>query len=218
MADENINKDKKIKKQHKSLTIFLTVFIVTFAFVALAVKYFSPEIDVEIGKNAEETDVEDGEKGSVDERLRWIQFEDNMPGVSTRFTAGEENAAEENNQGEEEKIVYDEEKSSENKNVNEKTAEPAMKVETQEPKAPAAAEAPAVGKMSKIYIGQFSTIEQAIAMQNRISESGLNLSPFVKKVGSYYVVQVGSYASVQTAQNIVTEIQNAGYSARIVNE
>ena len=52
MSEKEMN-DKK-KKQNKTLTIFLTTFIVTFAFVALAVKYFSPEIDVEIGKATED--------------------------------------------------------------------------------------------------------------------------------------------------------------------
>ena len=84
MSEKDI--DNKQKKQNKTLTIFLATFIITFAFVAMAVKYFSPEIDVEFGKATEEEQAADEDKGSVDERLRWIQFEDNMPGVSTRFT------------------------------------------------------------------------------------------------------------------------------------
>ena len=83
------NKKKK-NKESKTVSIFLITFIVTFAFVALSVKYFSPEIDVEI-EGKEQIAEEDVEKGSVDERLRWIQFEDNMPGVSTRFTEETEN-------------------------------------------------------------------------------------------------------------------------------
>ena len=223
MSNENIKKEGKNKKQHKSLTVFLTTFIVTFAFVALATKYFSPEYDVEIGRNGEETDIENSEKGSVDERLRWIQFEDNMPGVSTRFTSEEEIPQEEEKTKAETSIVYDDETTA--KTIQEqkaKDAEAVIKVEktetAQEAQSPSPVDAPAVPKMSKIYVGQFATIEQAISMQNKLSESGLNLSPFVKKVGSHYVVQVGSYASSQTAENIATEIQNAGYNARIVNE
>ena len=55
-------------------------------------------------------------------------------------------------------------------------------------------------------------------MQNRLAEAGLDLAPFVKKVGPNYVVQIGSYASVQKAQSVAETVQNAGFAARVVSE
>lgn len=199
------NKNKR-KKESKTVSIFLITFIVTFAFVALSVKYFSPEIDVEI-ESKEQIVEEDIEKGSIDERLRWIQFEDNMPGVSTRYTDETENsqALKDDNV-----IIYDEENNENNK--IEKLEE------IQEVKPLIATPVPSVNKISKVYVGQFSNIEQAIAMQNKLTEANLDLAPFVKRVDNYYVVQIGSYASKEKAQVVVLQVQGAGFPAQLVNE
>ena len=151
MATKEIKKKKK--KESKTVSIFLITFIVTFAFVALSVKYFSPEIDVEI-EGKEQIAEEDVEKGSVDERLRWIQFEDNMPGVSTRFTEETENTQKTKDDN---VIVYDEENNETNKNNEIEKLE-----EVQEVKPLIATPVPSVNKISKVYVGQFSNIEQAI--------------------------------------------------------
>lgn len=199
------NKKKK-NKESKTVSIFLITFIVTFAFVALSVKYFSPEIDVEI-EGKEQIAEEDVEKGSVDERLRWIQFEDNMPGVSTRFTEETENTQKTKN---DDVIVYDEE--------NNENNEIEKLEEVQEIKPLIATPVPSINKISKVYVGQFSNIEQAIAMQNKLTDAGLDLAPFVKRIDNYYVVQIGSYASKEKAQAVVLQVQGAGFPAQLVNE
>ena len=217
LANPEEKKANNKEKQNKIITIFLTTFLVSFIFISLVVKNL-PEIDVEIGKNAEETDVDNSEQGSVDERLRWIQFEDNMPGVSTRFTTTEETAQEDGKQNEDNVIEYDEDVKS--VNVPTKKEDAVIKVDKAQPtetKMPAPA-APVVNKISKVYVGQYTTIEQAIAMQNRLTEAGLDLAPFVKKVGGNYVVQIGSYASAQKAQSVAESVQNAGFAARVVSE
>ncbi|MBO5948017.1 SPOR domain-containing protein [bacterium] len=199
------NKKKK-NKESTTVSIFLITFIVTFAFVALSVKYFSPEIDVEI-EGKEQIAEEDVEKGSVDERLRWIQFEDNMPGVSTRFTEETENTQKTKNDN---VIVYDEE--------NNENNEIEKLEEVQEVKPLIATPVPSINKISKVYVGQFSNIEQAIAMQNKLTDAGLDLAPFVKRIDNYYVVQIGSYASKEKAQAVVLQVQGAGFPAQLVNE
>ncbi len=217
LANQEENKIKKNDKAHKLLTIFLTTFLVTFIFITLFVKNL-PEIDVEIGKNADATDADDSEKGSVDERLRWIQFEDNMPGVSTRFTSTDENSQEDGKQNEDNVIEYDEDVKSGNiPAIKEDAVIKVDKAQPAETKTPAPV-TPSVSKISKVYVGQYSTIEQAIAMQNRLTDAGLDLAPFVKKVGENYVVQIGSYASAQKAQSVAESVQNAGFAARVVSE
>ena len=48
----------------------------------------SPDVDVEIGGGEEQSVEQEGTESDVkqpiDDRLRWIQMEDNMPGVSKR--------------------------------------------------------------------------------------------------------------------------------------
>ena len=77
---------------------------------------------------------------------------------------------------------------------------------------------PSINKISKVYVGQFSNIEQAIAMQNKLTDAGLDLAPFVKRIDNYYVVQIGSYASKEKAQAVVLQVQGAGFPAQLVNE
>lgn len=203
----NQTNKKKKRKESKTLSIFLITFIVTFAFVALSVKYFSPEIDVEI-EGKEQIEEENIEKGSVDERLRWIQFEDNMPGVSTRYTDEKEASPKIKD---DDVIVYDEEN-------NESNEIEKLEEKVQEVKPLSATPLPTVNKISKVYVGQFSNIEQAIAMQNKLTDAGLDLAPFVKRIDNYYVVQIGSYASKEKAQAVVLQVQGAGFPARLENE
>ena len=175
--DNKTKSKNKKRKESKTISIFLITFIVTFAFVALSVKYFSPEIDVEI-ESKEHIAEEDVEKGSVDERLRWIQFEDNMPGVSTRYTEEKEALKKEN---EDNVIVYDEENNNENSEIE--------KLENvQDVKPLITTPVPAINKISKVYVGQFPNIEQAIAMQNKLTDAGLDLAPFVKRIDDFGII------------------------------
>jgi len=216
LVNPEVDKNKKNEKQNKLLTIFLTTFLLTFVFVLFVVKNF-PEIDVEISKNAEQEQEENTEIGSVDERLKWIQFEDNMPGVSTRYTTTDNANQDEESQNQDNIIEYDDDLKTNKNSLNslKSKEEAVIKVE---PIVQMPENVPSVNKISKVYVGQFATKEQAITMQNRLMDAGLDLAPFVKKVGSNYVIQIGSYASAQKAQSIAETVQNAGFSARVVSE
>lgn len=79
-------------------------------------------------------------------------------------------------------------------------------------------ESPVSPKMSKVYVGRYSTVEQAKVAQGILMDSGINITPFVKNLGSYYTLQVGSYSSKSTADGLASELQRNSFPARVVQE
>ena len=87
-------KKKKINKKNKKqshffsyLYLFAIVFLGALWGLSYIIKSYSPEIDVTIGNNDSFTlnDSEvDMEIRTIDERLKWIQMEDDLPSVSVR--------------------------------------------------------------------------------------------------------------------------------------
>ena len=74
------NGSKKTKKNN-SKAAFLAYFIVTFILavfvLGIAFKHFSPTVDVNIGQNDFQS--EEADNGfEIDNRLKWIQDEDNL--------------------------------------------------------------------------------------------------------------------------------------------
>lgn len=207
------------KKMRQGFLLFTITFLITLVGVTYLIKSFSPNVDVEIG-NDEDVSYDDDNsdfKKAVDDRLKWIQLEDNMPGVSKR--TGEEDI----------KYETDDDKKASVETKKPKEKEPAETVQT-EITLPETAENSRVKtpvqsanngelfKMAKVYVGSYATIEQAIQAQNHLMETNLAISPFVKEVNGVYVLQVGSYANINKAESLVRDINAAGFSARLVQE
>ncbi len=230
MSNPN-NKNLKKSKNRKMLYLFFTTFFLSMFIVGFLIKTLSPNVDVEIGDG--QSVVEDAEsevteeQSNVDNRLKWIQFEDNMPGVSKRFD--EKDLSEEASyQSDIKEEVKSDEKVRDKKDKQEEVVLKETKVIKQPKYAPPVPTASDVNnsvkdaaspvKMSKVYIGYYTNIEQAISVQNRLIDSNLNVSPFVKEVNGYYVVQVGSYANRQKAQALYGEVAALGYPVKMSNE
>ena len=214
---------KNSRKMRQGFVLFTITFLLTLVAVTYVIKNYSPNVDVEIGGEQESQaayDEDDGiePKKAVDDRLKWIQLEDNMPGVSKRD--GEEEIKYE--ETDEQKLAAKEEKRIEEKEQQQKeitmpteqtesTDTPVKTpIQTQNGSQPF--------KMAKIYVGSYSSIEQAIQAQNRLMETNLSVSPFVKEVNGTYVLQVGSYANINKAEALVRDINAAGFSATLVQE
>ena len=75
-----------------------------------------------------------------------------------------------------------------------------------------------LAKMSKIYVGNYATIEQAIQAQNKLMNATNSVSPFVKEINGTYVLQVGSYANPTKAEAVAKEINALGFQTKIVKE
>ena len=75
-------------KIKQTIALFVVTFLVSLIVITYFIKSMSPDVDVEIGGGEENTmqqdDTDSEVKQPIDDRLRWIQMEDNMPGVSKR--------------------------------------------------------------------------------------------------------------------------------------
>lgn len=211
-------------KNKKTIYIFFVTFFLSMFIVGFIVKTLTPNVDVEIGDGVsgeQDADVDEENRG-IDNRLKWIQFEDNMPGVSKRLGSTEQ----ENTTTESETYQDDIAKLEERV----RQAQTTIKTETTQeskstPPVPKASDvakqinAPSIPvRMSKVYIGYYTSIEQAITTQNKIMDAGLNINPFVKEVNGYYVVQAGSYSNKQKAQSVAGEISSLGFPAKVISE
>lgn len=211
------------RKMRQSFVLFTITFLLTLVAVTFVIKNFSPNVDVEIGGESDaEVSYDDDSiesKKAVDDRLKWIQLEDNMPGVSKRD--GEEDI----------KYETDDQKAEQKQDKKQETKEELKEIKlqtenvqtadgsSQRVKTPVQSMNSAQPfKMAKVYVGSYATIEQAIQAQNKLMETNISVSPFVKEVNGSYVLQVGSYANINKAEAVAREINAAGFSASLVHE
>jgi len=210
----------RTKKDKQAWVLFIVTFFVSLIVITYFIKSMSPDVDVEIGgsHNQVETDSDSDVKQAIDERLRWIQMEDNLPGVSKR----DDESFDETN---------DEIKLKSDKKGVELAPIEYVKPETQKPKQinpptpniapePVAKSSQVVQpfKMAKVYVGSYATIEQAIQAQNNLMNATSSVSPFVKEINGVYVLQAGSYANVAKAEALAKEISALGFSVKVVKE
>lgn len=225
------NNNLKKAKNKRMIYLFFATFFLSMFLVGLLIKTISPNVDVEIGDEVQTTDNGDeADVKGIDNRLKWIQFEDNMPGVSKRFSTTDEEATKDGEyQDDTNKIDERVRNIKKNSNQEDTLQDPistiTIKHEKSSPPVPSSSDvvkqinAPSAPiRMAKVYIGYYTSIEQAIATQNKLLDSTLNVSPFVKEVNGYYVVQVGSYANRQKAQSLAGEVSALGFPAKVVSE
>lgn len=219
------------RKTKQTIALFVITFLITLMGVTYLIKSFSPNVDVEIGGEDDTMQSDEPQsdfKKAIDDRLKWIQLEDNMPGVSKRTESEQtdeityetaDSTAQETKS--EQKTVQKEEpagavitlqKEKDIEYVKPQSVRTAPPIPTPHPTSPEPF------KMTKVYVGHYSTIEQAIQAQNHLMNAPIGISPFVKEVNGAYVLQAGSFASVQKAESIAGQINQAGFSARVVQE
>ncbi len=223
-------------KVKQTVALFLVTFLVSLIVITYFIKSMSPDVDVEIGGGNEQSVEQDGTdseiKQPIDDRLRWIQMEDNMPGASKRQDGESQDIEYKSAENEKEDFVKqpeskDKEKAKSetdtatpfeytNPNNQKPIATPPTPVQSIQNKQPA----PTADefKMSKVYVGSYPTIEQAIQAQNKLMNTSISVSPFVKEVNGNYVLQAGSYANAHKADAVAKEISAAGFPARVVKE
>ena len=218
------------KKTKQTLALFIVTFLISLIVITYFIKSFSPNVDVEIGGEEEvqqTTDSSDSEsdvKKAIDDRLRWIQLEDNMPGAAKREDGqtSDEVTYQNSKVRTPEEIAEDINNSAESNQHTEKEMKPielnsSVHQNTLPPPVPAAPQAEPP-KMSKVYVGSYPTIEQAIQAQNQLMNLSASVSPFVKEVNGTYVLQAGSYANPSKAEAVSREINSLGFHARVVKE
>lgn len=222
----SIDKKKKTQ-QNKILYIFLTAFFVTLVTLIYLATAFTPDIDVDVVSD-NETSVSDDNRQDIDSRLKDIQQDELAPRTTASESSSDiiehlkrmkEEAISKQMNEDEIELQRDNEVQKAPSVQKPGLAAPEYTRKTQQTaqtqQAPAKT-APA--KMAKVYVGRYSDFDQAIKVQDALIQNSLASSPFIKNLGGYYVIQVGSYANTQTAQNIAENLITNGYSARMVLE
>ncbi len=214
------------------LFLFSLVFIFALLGLSYIVKSYSPNVDVTIGNNEALTLSEqdmDVEIKTIDERLKWIQTEDEMPTVAIRepkekqsdIDKKQKDKDKDKEKNKEEKVLKKpkKDKPSEKKETTSKAAQDykKQKLDIKLEKAITPPK-PLPPKITKVYIGKYSTIEEAMRIQRKIASEESDIVPFIKSLGSGYIVQIGSFSDSQRAAALLTRMRNKGYNAKLLTE
>lgn len=222
------------RRRRKKKSIMGYVYLFTFVFIAALlglsylVKSYSPDVDVAIGNNESmplsESDME-VEIKSVDERLKWIQMEDEMPSVAIREAVeSTEKAIKEKKEKnfvepkiEAEPIFKKEEKipkPSISEIVSLPVAEPVdFRSSVKTPVIPAP-----VPSLTKVYLGSFSSVDEAMNIQQKIAGDIPDAMPFIKSYNGAYIVQLGSFSNKNVADTFIMKVREKGYSPKVLYE
>ncbi len=217
---ENNNPLKRKKKKRKQnfgyFYLFTFVFIIVLIGISYILKSYSPDIDVEIGNNDALTLSEsemDVEIKSIDERLKWIQMEDEMPTVAKRDNETQD----------------EEEKQKENIETEKQIIKPPIPsiedIKEQRPDfrsiSPATPVIPLPERpatITKVYLGSYSTLEEAMAVQSKIVNEDSSIEPFIKAIRDTYIVQLGSFADKEKADAFIIKLKEKGYAPKVISE
>lgn len=214
-------KKKKNDNSKNSVMIFVTTFFAMLLVFTIIAKSLSPNVDVTIGDDSQ-TDAKEsglGVKRFIDERLKMIQLDDNSAGVSlkdgdVKKSNGYNDQSFDNFSKEvEEKVTIPTNKSgsADEADDGDVTAPP-------RPKANDLSTPYESTRMSKVFVGYYSNVEQAKVAQGILQDSGLNVTPFIKDLGGAYTLQVGSYSSKSKADGLASELLKNNFPARVIQE
>ncbi len=190
---------KNTPKDFALWKLFVISFFGMLLLFTFLIKSFTPAVDVSIGDyKQEETEIDNLEemKKIVDGRLAMIQDEDQ----GRKFTDLMKNP-EDVKKTEEEPLK----KLTESTKENDMVAN-AIKSEPLDP-------------VYKVFIGAYTSAEQAKVAKDIIVEAGSNLNPIVKCIGSNnYTLQVGIFKNKNSAEALLYTIQQSHLPGRIVQE
>lgn len=193
---------KEAQKDNSLVKIFVISFFGMLLVFTFLIKSFSPSVDTSIGDYQQPVEADNTEevKKIVDNRLEMIQNEDQGRSFSELMSKPDDvaaaPAATQSTQQEKRQIVQ----------------EPAAEV-------PAPAPAPQAEPIYKVFVGNYTSAEQAKVAKEIIQESGSGLNPIVKCIGSNnYTLQVGIFKNKQSAESLLYTVQQSHLPGRIVQD
>ena len=196
---------KESRKDYSIIKLFVFTFFGMLLIFTVLIKSFSPTVDTSIGDYDTKEIIE--ENTNIDNRLAFIQEEDNGKDFSEIIRKAEENMQKnidlQNNNTEIQtnkisEVILD------TSDVN--ISVPNYNMSKKDP-------------TYKVYIGSYSSAEQAKVAKDIISETSLNLTPIVKCLGSNdYTLQVGIYKNKDGADNLLQTIRSNHLPGRIVED
>ena len=197
---------KEVSKDYSLLKVFVFSFFGMLLFFTFLIKSFSPSVDVSIGDYKPEPEMENIEevKKNVDNRLAMIQDEDQGRNFTDLMKKAED--AETEAQAQEEK----------KKDLKPLTKEP---VENVTLNIEEVAKSQPLDPVYKVYIGSYTSAEQAKVAKDIITEAGSSLTPIVKCIGTNsYTLQVGIFKNKESADALLYTIQQSHLPGRIVQD
>lgn len=211
---------KKIvnRNPRQSLILFVSVFFTLLLVFLGFAKLMSPDVDITLGDEGISTEEDAGIKGGVDQRLKEIQMEDNYDAVGGEDLAVEEDGKVVIPKAKDKETVNDEKPQTEEEAIHLDTSAPKPEVKSKETIAAPAPQAPVPAVNARVVVGFYSTAEQAEVAKGIIQDAGLGLTPFIRKMGSGYTLQVGSFNTKEKAMNIANELLIKNYPARVIIE
>lgn len=195
---------KDTGKDYSLLKLFFFSFFGMLLLFTYLIKSFSPSVDVSIGDYKQESEIENIEevKKNVDNRLAMIQDEDQGKTFSEIMKRAEEA----------EKDVKAEEGKKTIQLVKEKTDEVVLNTDE-------AVKSQSLDPVYKVFIGNYTSAEQAKVAKDIITEAGSTLTPIVKCIGTNnYTLQVGIFKNKESADALLLTIQQNHLPGRIVQE
>lgn len=186
---------KYMKKEAQKENPFLKIFIISFFGMLLVFTFIIKSIskytavDTSIGGDYQAEMEIDEPKKIVDDRLSMIQNEDQGRNFSDLMSKAEDVQ------------VTKEQAADDSKHVAEEVKQPA-----QDP-------------VYKVFVGSYTSAEQAKVAKDIIQESGNGLNPIVKCIGANnYTLQVGIFKNKQSAESLLYTVQQNNLPGRIVQD
>lgn len=223
-------KPRKVVKAKFFLRFFILTFLICFVFILILAGQYTARMDIEYDDNNKGLDVsspsdnvildnfkvaDTDEKSSIDRRL--VSLYNEEIGLSTARAVNRE----------EEKPIdsehYEKIKSEQFKVMEEKPQTDSKGEALQERTFPLTPEqqqqmSPVKLIHTKILIGKYRSLDDAKKVQEQIRRMPEfnSLTPFVRKIGDIYTIQVGSYTNLELAKSIADKFSRAGYGVWIV--
>lgn len=192
---------KEAQKDNSLLKIFVLSFFGMLIVFTFLIKSFSPTVDTSIGDYQDNSETQQEEAANnVDDRLSMIQSEDQGRSFSDLMAKPDDVAAKTDVQKD---VVVEQPKN----------AQGSTSAETPIPQ-PVQPD-----PVYKVFVGTYTSAEQAKVAKDIIQESGNGLNPIVKCIGSNnYTLQVGIFKNKQSAESLLYTVQQNHLPGRIVQE
>lgn len=188
---------KETRQDHPLVKIFIVSFFGMLLLSTLLINSVAKKmsVDTSIGDYKEQQSDELEDKKFLDNRLEMIQNEDQGRNFSDLIKKADDN--------------NDEKAVEENNTVQQNPEIVTLNTET----------TPQNPTVYKVFIGSYTSSEQAKVAKEIIQESGSTLSPIVKCLGTNnYTLQVGIFKNKQSAEALLATIQKSNLPGRIVQE
>ena len=209
------------KDARRNASPYLKIFVFSFFAMLLVftfiIKTLSPTVDTSIGDYKEQNVDIDEPKKIVDDRLQMIQSEDQGRSFSELMSKPEDTTQDNivtqtNDTVFDNKTPIQHQEQNFKQNQKQNTAAPI-------PVPVKIAPVPVQEPVYKVYIGSYSSADQAKVAKDIILESGSGLNPIVKSLGTNnYTLQIGIFKNKQSADSLLYTIQQNHLPGRIVTE